>query len=347
MGFTRIKSKYFGIFGILAAITYVAVFYMASGSVTNWTFGTSDPSDFLKVEKYRYGLMAAGALGAAFGIGFVIQRDNALQVISGITAIFAGVTLAIIGYQAPSVGDNFVLIFSALLIATALLDAVSGAVNGQYVSLVLSLMLALIMAATYYFDTMYGTAFIIAALIWLLLSALVMIVYNPDLDSVSARKKTDAEPTPEQARKAELEARRERRAEARAAHAAASRKQPAEKKQKEASEETDGDFEEDVYTDNSPEALVRRAAWNKGLRCRRDYGEDNIPAAFVGAKVAVYVVPKDTDIPAEEKLKSKGWTVLIFDEGEVTDGTAQAETISDTVKEIEKSRKDSKKKPRK
>lgn len=358
MGYTRTKAGYFGVFGILAAIVYVAVFYTASGSVSNWTFGSSDTSVFMEIESYRYGLMAAGTLGALFGLGFIARRDNAAQIIGGITAVFAGLTLVIVGYQAPSVKDNFILIFSALLILTALLDAVSEALNGQYISLVISLVLAIIMAAMYYFNTMYGAAFIITALIWLLFSSLIMIVYNSDPDSVpSGRRKKDNAMTPEEARKAELKARREKRAEARAVQQksaeknsekesgkteAVPRERSFEENTENESEET-YDVGEDIYADTSPEALVRRATWNKGLRCRRDHGKYGIPVAFVGAKVAVYVVPRDTEIPAEEKLKSEGWTVFVFDEEEVTDGEAQAEIVFEKVKEKEKSKKSKKK----
>ena len=89
---------------------------------------------------------------------------------------------------------------------------------------------------------------------------------------------------------------------------------------------------EDLFTDYSPEAVVRRAAWNKGLRCRRDYGPYNIPVAFVKGKVAVFVVPADADTSMDVALIDEGWTILRYDEALVTDGKVQGEEIAATVK---------------
>ena len=91
--------------------------------------------------------------------------------------------------------------------------------------------------------------------------------------------------------------------------------------------------EEDVYTDNSPEALVRRAAWNKGLRCRRNYGDANIPVAFVKGKVAVYVDDADADTSGDDALRAEGWTVLRYKAADITDGKDQGEEIAAAVKE--------------
>ena len=91
---------------------------------------------------------------------------------------------------------------------------------------------------------------------------------------------------------------------------------------------------EDIWTDNSPQALVRRAAWNKGLRCRKDYGPHNIPVAFVKPKVAVYILAEGkADAETERELKGKGWMVLSFLESNVTDGEEQAIEIKAAVKE--------------
>ncbi|HKM08896.1 MAG TPA: heterodisulfide reductase-related iron-sulfur binding cluster [Candidatus Methanomethylophilaceae archaeon] len=87
----------------------------------------------------------------------------------------------------------------------------------------------------------------------------------------------------------------------------------------------------DHYTDYSPEAIVRRAAWNNGLRCRRDYGDDKIPVAFVGGRVAVFVEPADADRTLDNKLKSQGWTVLRYDEAKVTDGIKESDEITEVV----------------
>lgn len=99
----------------------------------------------------------------------------------------------------------------------------------------------------------------------------------------------------------------------------------------------------DDYTDYSAEALVRRAAWNKGLRCRKNYGEDNIPVAFVGGRVAVFVEPADADRTLDNKLISKGWTVLRYDEAQVTDGLKEGDEIDEAVKENLRTKKQTRK----
>ena len=99
----------------------------------------------------------------------------------------------------------------------------------------------------------------------------------------------------------------------------------------------------DDYTDNSPEALVRRAAWNNGLRCRRNYGIERIPVAFVKGKVAVFVEPKGSDMTMDSKLRAKGWTVLRYNEEDITDGAEQGEEIAKAVKENLKAAKKKKK----
>ncbi len=109
------------------------------------------------------------------------------------------------------------------------------------------------------------------------------------------------------------------------------------------SADDDGQSNEDLYTDHSPEALVRRAAWNKGLRCRRAYSDRKIPVAFVKGHVAVYVEGPESDTSMDEELRSEGWTVLRFDPADVTDGKAQADIISAAIKENLKASKKSKK----
>ncbi len=98
----------------------------------------------------------------------------------------------------------------------------------------------------------------------------------------------------------------------------------------ETEEEDDGeDYDFDFAV--TPEDIVRRAAWNKGLRCRRNYGPYNIPVAFVKSKVAVIVGPEgDLD---KAKLEEEGWAVLHFDEEKITDGAEEAALIKNTVKE--------------
>ena len=99
-------------------------------------------------------------------------------------------------------------------------------------------------------------------------------------------------------------------------------------------EESFDDFDEDLtIEEDTPDALLRRATWNKGLRCRRDYGEHQIPIAFVKAKVAVYVLEEPGDSSADEQLWAEGWIVFRYLESEITDGKEQAEDINKAVKE--------------
>ena len=110
---------------------------------------------------------------------------------------------------------------------------------------------------------------------------------------------------------------------------------------------TEVESEEDIYTDNSPEALVRRAAHNKGLRCRRGYGPHEIPVAFVNGKVAVYVTETGEKEATDDELIADGWTVLRYSFAQVTDGKAQGDEISSAVKSNIRAAKASTKKAKK
>ena len=109
-------------------------------------------------------------------------------------------------------------------------------------------------------------------------------------------------------------------------------------------EEEYGDLE---LEEDTPDALLRRATWNKGLRCRRNYGEYQIPIAYVKAKVAVYVQDGPVDAATEEKLKASGWTVLCYKEKDISDGKEQAEEIGKAVKENIRAERAAKKKKKK
>ena len=118
-----------------------------------------------------------------------------------------------------------------------------------------------------------------------------------------------------------------------------------ESEEDEDSDEEEDEVLEDIFTDYSPEALVRRAAWNKGLRCRRDYGEDHIPVAFVKGKVAVYVEdPATADTSKDAKLKDEGWVILRYDINSITDGLDQGAEIAAAVKANIRAQKAAKKK---
>ena len=82
----------------------------------------------------------------------------------------------------------------------------------------------------------------------------------------------------------------------------------------------------------TPETFVRRASWNKGLRCRRDYGKYKIPVAFVKGKVAVFIDGDEPVTSKDEPLAREGWTVFHFAASDITDGEAQATVIDEAVK---------------
>lgn len=103
------------------------------------------------------------------------------------------------------------------------------------------------------------------------------------------------------------------------------------------SEESDAELSEDDLDmlsafEETPEVLLRRAVWNKGLRCRKDYGEHRIPIAFVKGKVAVFIGEDQADVP-DEALASDGWTVLRYSEDLIADGKEQSEEICKAVKD--------------
>ena len=111
-------------------------------------------------------------------------------------------------------------------------------------------------------------------------------------------------------------------------------------------EDDEGDMGDDLWTDNSPKALIKRAAWNKGLRCRLNYGPLNIPVAFVKPKVAVYIFEKEgkVDPKVRSELEADGWVVLKFFEKDVTDAEKEALEIKAAVKENLKAQSKKKKK---
>ncbi len=79
---------------------------------------------------------------------------------------------------------------------------------------------------------------------------------------------------------------------------------------------------------------MRRASWNKGLRCRKDYGPYAVPIAFVKSKVAVFILGDGVvDPEVRENLQKDDWLVLDFKASNVTDGEDQAVAIRAAVKE--------------
>ena len=98
---------------------------------------------------------------------------------------------------------------------------------------------------------------------------------------------------------------------------------------------------------DTPSGFVRRACWNKGLRCRKDYGPYYIPFAFVKSKVGVYIDGPTPDNRNDEALRDKSWVVLHFPEADITDGQKEAEVIYDAVKENTRALKKAKSKKKK
>ena len=101
------------------------------------------------------------------------------------------------------------------------------------------------------------------------------------------------------------------------------------------SDDEDEEYDEEFAREYEvkPEGVIRRAAWNKGLRCRRNYGDENIPFAFVKSKVAVGVGDEKIGDESKARLEADGWIVLWFDEADITDGAEQANVIKGAVKE--------------
>ena len=102
-----------------------------------------------------------------------------------------------------------------------------------------------------------------------------------------------------------------------------------------------GDEELSYITENDPGARLKKAVWNKRLRYRIGYGEENIDLAFVKWKVAVFV---DGDGRSDGRLIKDGWTILRFKGTDITDGAKETKLISDALKESERSLKKKKKK---
>ena len=110
----------------------------------------------------------------------------------------------------------------------------------------------------------------------------------------------------------------------------------------EAAAADDEEFDDSEW-ELTPEGKVRRAAWNKGLRCRRNYGPDEIQTAFVKSKVAVFVLESDARTELDDKLEAEGWTVLRYKEADITDGQDQAAEIKQAAKENLRAMKKAKK----
>ena len=109
----------------------------------------------------------------------------------------------------------------------------------------------------------------------------------------------------------------------------------------------DGEEEEDLsyLLEDTPEGRMRRAVWNKRIRYRRNYSRYKIDMAFVKFKVAVFVDNDGKGKPVDDTLAKKGWVVLRFKKGNITDGQEEANIVHKAVKERKKALKKKKKKP--
>ena len=108
-----------------------------------------------------------------------------------------------------------------------------------------------------------------------------------------------------------------------------------------------GEEEEDLsyLLDDTPEGRFRRAVWNKRIRYRRNYSRYKIDMAFVKVKVAVFADSDGKGKSVDDTLEKKGWRVLRFKIGDITDGKKEADIVHKAVKDAKKAGKKKKKKP--
>jgi very-short-patch-repair endonuclease len=348
MGYTRSSASYYGFFGILAVTVYAISFLAASDYIGTWTAGTSRTSELLAEGIYRAGLVSAGALGAIFGLGFAARRRGPANLAGCVLSVLAGIMLVVMGIEGTGVGEDFFWVFASLISLVALADVFARSAGGEYIPSVISSVLALLIAATYYFEVLYGLGFIIASAVWVLSASVVMLVCGPGQETRDAKVTADG-PGPDGGTVSAClpasditgdfpevssdlpEGPSERPGETSPVGRGVGQTSGT------VSEEETQDLR-DTYTDNSPEALVRRAAFNKGLRCRKNYGEHGIQIAFVAPRVAVFVQPEGYDDSLDDRLRSEGWAVLRYSEESVTDGSIQGEEILATVRKSEKQR---------
>jgi len=93
---------------------------------------------------------------------------------------------------------------------------------------------------------------------------------------------------------------------------------------------TGADVPDPAEEENTPEYRLRMTLW-KTNRYRRNFGKENIPIAYPGSKVAVYVADDTAAKPGDEKLEKDGWVVLRFKGANITDGVKEAEKIIATI----------------
>lgn len=363
MGYTRSSASYFGFFGILAVTVYAVSFLVASDHIGTWTAGTSPTSELLAEDIYRVGLVSAGVLGAIFGLGFAAHRQGPANLAGCVLSVFAGITLAVMGFEGAGVGEDFFWVFASLIALAALADVFARLAGGEYLPSVISAVMAFLIVAAYCFEILYGLGFVVASVVWVLSASVVMLVGGPGQEAGDAKStgedagQEDGTPERPGTTSGPNDGTLFASPPGSVIHEYApevSASQPGDRSERTGETFPVGHWDvgrmagtalqaeipdlSDTYTDNSPEALVRRAAFNRGLRCRKNYGEHGIQIAFVASRVAVFVQPEGCDDSLDDRLRSEGWTVLRYSEESIVDGSVQGEEILATVRKAEKQR---------
>jgi very-short-patch-repair endonuclease len=93
---------------------------------------------------------------------------------------------------------------------------------------------------------------------------------------------------------------------------------------------TDTDVPDPAEEKNTPEYRLRMALWRTN-RYRRNFGRENIPVAYPGSKVAVFVDGDASPKPCDARLEKDGWTVLRFRGADITDGNEEAKKITAAI----------------
>ena len=426
------NDKIIGAVGLAAviffAITLLVAIFQAGDFGSTTVVGLLENEDSKMI--FQVGCIVAGILGAVFGLLITFWKPESkvfIGKIRGILIVLAGVALVVFGAME---GEQWtVYLFIALIALAAISDVFYNWIVDQKMIMVFSLILMLMIVLTGALsqvnddNVIYGYAFILFVIIWVLLVALMKlapVVEEPEKKGKKAKakepepkKKNAPAPRPYPAKKeepkkaappvkkeepkkqeppkkeepkkqepAKTESKEElpklkvmSSREAAAARDARKKEEPAQVveeptlvaepvyeppvEEAEVIEEAEVVYEPEVEADvpteseepfemdeDTPSGLLRRATWNKGLRCRLEYGELQIPIAYVKAKVAVYLFDSESIvIPKEkEKLESDGWTVMVFYEKDITDGKEQAEEINKVVKDKLKAERAAKKK---
>ncbi|MDR0198890.1 MAG: very short patch repair endonuclease, partial [Methanomassiliicoccaceae archaeon] len=102
---------------------------------------------------------------------------------------------------------------------------------------------------------------------------------------------------------------------------------------------TGSDVPDPAEEENTPEYRLRMMLWRTN-RYRRNFGKENIPIAYPGPKVAVFVDDDASPKPSDAKLEKDGWTVLRFKGASITDAKKEADIIVAAITDIKGAPKD-------